>query len=174
METEVSTYEQEAIDFLKATGATIEIKFLKHGKHFDDDKEDRDIYAITIKRGQRSFSFNFGNSIAHSGKFLVGYKMANNTVRSDAKRFNDKKEAESAAFRAEMIVNKDFSKPGSYDILACLTKYDPGTLEDFCSEFGYDTDSKKAENIYNAVKDEYQNMARLFTDEELEQLQEIQ
>ena len=29
--------------------------------------------------------------------------------------------------------------PTEYDVLACLTKYDPGNYEDFCSEFGYET-----------------------------------
>ena len=59
-------------------------------------------------------------------------------------------------------------EPRLYDIIACLTKYDPGTFEDFCSEFGYDDDSGSAEKIYNAVKDEYLSMCTLFSDEELE------
>lgn len=32
--------------------------------------------------------------------------------------------------------------PTCYDILACLTKYDPGDYEDFCSEFGYETETE--------------------------------
>lgn len=32
--------------------------------------------------------------------------------------------------------------PTRYDILACLTKYDPGEYEDFCCEFGYETGTK--------------------------------
>ncbi len=59
-------------------------------------------------------------------------------------------------------------EPRLYDIITCLTRYDPGTFEDFCSEFGYDEDSKKAEKIYNAVRDEYLSMCSLFSDEELE------
>jgi hypothetical protein len=54
-----------------------------------------------------------------------------------------------------------------------MTTYNPGTFEDFCSEHGYDTDSKKAECTYNAVKDEYMNLCILFTDEEMEMLSEI-
>ena len=70
--------------------------------------------------------------------------------------------------------NPNYSAPTAYDVLACLTKYDPGTLEDFCDEFGYDLDSKKAERVYNAVKDEYNNLCMLFSDEELAELTEIQ
>ena len=32
----------------------------------------------------------------------------------------------------------------AYDLLACITKSDPGNFRDFCSDFGYDTDSRKA------------------------------
>lgn len=64
--------------------------------------------------------------------------------------------------------------PTEYDVLACLTKYDPETFEDFCSVFGYDEDSRKAERIYEAVKEEYQNVAMLWNDSEIEELQEIQ
>lgn len=63
--------------------------------------------------------------------------------------------------------------PTEYDILACLQKYDVGTFEDFCAEFGYDEDSRRAEKTYKAVVKEYNNVIRLF-DDVLEELQEIQ
>ena len=65
------------------------------------------------------------------------------------------------------------TKPTMYDILTCLTKYDPETFENFCSEYGYNTDSIKALNTYKAVKREFKGVNRLFSDI-LEQLQEIQ
>jgi len=64
-------------------------------------------------------------------------------------------------------------KPTRYDVLASITKYDPGTLENFCYEFGYDIDSKKTEKIYNAVQEEYKNIINLFGDI-MEELNEIQ
>lgn len=64
--------------------------------------------------------------------------------------------------------------PNAYDVLSCITKYDPGTFEDFCSDFGYDEDSRSAEKTYNAVCEEWENISLLFTYEEIEQLQEIQ
>lgn len=63
--------------------------------------------------------------------------------------------------------------PTVYDVLACLTKSDPGTLENFCSEYGYDLDSKKAERIYNAVRAEWDDVFNFFTDEQLTELQNI-
>lgn len=63
--------------------------------------------------------------------------------------------------------------PTAYEILACLTKYDPGTFEDFCSEFGCDLDSRKAFKTYKSVRREWKNIELLFTDEQIEQLREI-
>lgn len=65
------------------------------------------------------------------------------------------------------------NEPNLYDVLACLTKYDPNTFEDFCSEFGYDSDSRNAVKIYKAVCKERQAVERLFGDC-LNELQEIQ
>ena len=64
--------------------------------------------------------------------------------------------------------------PTPYDVLACLTKYPVYDFADFCSEYGYDTDSRKAYKTYKAVKREWENVAILFNDDELEQLREIQ
>lgn len=64
-------------------------------------------------------------------------------------------------------------EPTEYDILACLEKYDVGSFEDFCLEFGYDTDSRKAEKTYKAVVKEYNNVMRVFGDV-IDELAEIQ
>ena len=53
------------------------------------------------------------------------------------------------------------------------TEYNPETFEDFCSEYGYNTDSINAQKTYKAVKREFNGVYRLFSDI-LEQLQEIQ
>lgn len=68
--------------------------------------------------------------------------------------------------------------PTEYDILTCLQKYDVGTFDDFISEFGYETeepeDMRRAKRIYNAVVREYKNVRRCFTEEQIEQMWEIQ
>lgn len=177
MET-LSTYEQQAIDFMNATGTTIECVYSKTGKYFPDDKEERDIYNVTMSRGNRKYSFSFGQSIVNSGFY---YTKGKRIVPIDRKRINEKNLSFSIKCKDRDFLNNGKSdvihypkEPTFYDILACLQKYETGSFEDFCSEFGYDTDSKKAEKTYNAVKDEYQNLCALFTDAELEQLQEIQ
>ena len=61
--TEESSYEKQANDFLASTKSTLSVKFLKHDKYFDGDKESRDIYYCTLKRGKKSYRFNLGQSI---------------------------------------------------------------------------------------------------------------
>lgn len=65
-------------------------------------------------------------------------------------------------------------KPTEYDILACLQGYDVGSFEDFCGDFGYDNDSIKAFQTYKKVANEFKNLSLLYSDSELEMLQEIQ
>lgn len=177
-----STYEQQAIDFLNNTKTTLSIVFLKHAKHFSDDKGERDIYKCELKRGNRSYSFNFGQSINDSGVKIVN-KNTGKILRVYDKSQYLKKDGVFSFDKFRFGCGWQFAScdiivqpvaPSEYSILACLTKYDPGTFEDFCSEFGYDEDSKKAEATYKAVKEEYMAVVSLFTDEEIEQLQEIQ
>ena len=79
----------------------------------------------------------------------------------------------SKAQRASFRDTKNGEAPTAYDLLARITKSDPGTFEDFCGNFGYDTDSRRAERIYKGVCREWQKVQRFFTAEEIEELQEI-
>lgn len=74
--------------------------------------------------------------------------------------------------------------PTCYDILACLTKYDPGNYEDFCLDFGYETETENefgrltrnpnAYKIWEACCHEWEGVKRVFGEDEiLEELREI-
>lgn len=73
-------------------------------------------------------------------------------------------------FEFGQSISEGNNGPTLYSVLACLTKYDPETFEDFCASYGYDNDSRKSEKTYKAVVKEFNNMQRLFTTEELELL----
>ncbi len=172
---ETLDYQQQALDFLTATGSTIEIKFSHYGKHFDGDKEDRDIYDVKISRGKRSYSFKFGNSLNDSGFY---YTVGRRKVDLD-RSLLDKKDL---MFRIKMKDHSFVSNidkihrpiaPTEYSILACLQKYEAGTFENFCGDFGYDEYSRTAEKTYKAVVKEFDKLSALFNYAELEQLQEI-
>ena len=155
---------------------SFEYKFLKNDFHFNGDKSTRDIYEITLKRGTRDYTFNYGQSIMNSQYYEDLYKKdctyaLNGECRTGNYTILDINKYTSGGMSLKLIKGKE---PRLYDILACMTKYDPGTFEDFCSEYGYDEDSRSAEKTYNAVVEEYEAMCRLFSDEELEVLQLIQ
>ncbi|WP_312697076.1 hypothetical protein [Sphingobacterium mizutaii] len=72
--------------------------------------------------------------------------------------------------------------PTEYEVLACLHKQEEGieNFEDFCDTFGYEQyndygrRNKVAYKTYLAVYKEWENIQKLFTDEQIELLQEIQ
>ena len=176
-------YNKQANDFLRKTGATIKINFSHNGKHFGDDKQNRDIYKITISKGSRSFNFNFGQSIAKSGlKLQMGKKEILIELPETNKHLGLKKNE--TALRCWIKNHIDFNilpsdqityseEPTNYDILACIHKYDVGSFEDFCGDFGYNIDSIQAEKTYKAVCEEYEKLCTIFTDEEMELMRHI-
>lgn len=162
-------YEKQGQDFLNKTKVIMEVKYIRHGKHFAaDDDNNRDIYQITFKRGERVWSFMFGNSVTQS----VKWKIYPNS-RDAPFTTNDDSIAKKYPARLR-VLNKEFKEPSAYDVLTAITKYDPSTFEDFCADYGYDTDSMKAHKTYEAVRDEWNNVMKMFTNEELEALREIQ
>ncbi|MCK5132390.1 MAG: hypothetical protein KAR40_09610 [Candidatus Sabulitectum sp.] len=174
-------YEAQGREFLKMTGVTFKAEFLEHGKHFDNDTDTRDIYQITLTKGGRSYSFKYGQSANASGEYKINLNLKREVNGYTAYQgLRGQKECRKArmAFSSwgkdVVIKNKDFSEPTPYSVLACITKHDPETFEDFCSNFGYDTDSRSAEKTYKAVSDEYKSLQTLFTEEELEVMSEIQ
>ena len=172
----MSQYDEQAAEFLRKTDAIIKVVFNRQGIHFDGDKYERDIYDVTISRNNRSFTFAFGQSLNNSGRFWKygDYRRGVAQGREWPKNSGSYQPPTGEIGMREWDKNKNFSAPDNYSILSALTKNDPGSFEDFCPEFGYDTDSRSAEKIYKAVKDEYSNLCRLFSDAEIELMQEIQ
>jgi hypothetical protein len=158
---------------------SFEAAFLKNDYHFQDDTYTRDIYTITLKRGSRSYSFKYGQSIANSTYYLdntskrmftLNGKGIGNSYSTD-KAYLERNVGKGSFYLYSLVAGK---KPSLYNVLTCLQKYEVGTFEDFCSEFGYDTDSRRAKKIYKAVSKEYANMKALFDDNELRILSVIQ
>lgn len=67
--------------------------------------------------------------------------------------------------------------PNEYNILVCLEKADPGTIDDFFEECGYEVrkwaDVRRIERIYNAVVQQYRTLCQIFTPEQMDMLCEI-
>jgi len=160
----------------KSFDLSFSAEFKENGKHFVNDKEPRDIYKITLKRGARSYTFDFGQSINNSGFYA---KQGRCITQLDRKDLNSKVLYHTIRTLSKIPFNPSCDiivkpiAPTLYDVLSCLQKYDVGTFENFCSDFGYDEGSRAAEKTYKAVVKEYDKMCSLFSNEELEVLQMI-
>lgn len=175
-----TNYEKQATDFLEKTGCKMTITYKENRKYFPNDKETRDVYDIEIKRGSRVWKFEFGNSMNDS-EFVAVYGKTKYPIPAS---FREKSNSEIALY-VKQNLQSDFGtvkadhiirpvEPSEYSVLSCLTKYDPESFENFCSEYGYDEDSRTAERTYNAVVKEWQNVCMIWTDDEIEELREIQ
>lgn len=151
-------YEKQGKDFLEKHGVTMAVKFLFNGPFWDNEKESRDVYKITLERkGKEPYTFRFGQSIDDSGLTKKRHPYGR------------------SVYDNEMIRRKGGRVvPTAYAVLTCLQKSDVGTFENFCSDFGYDTDSRKAEKTYFAVQAEYSALRKLFSQTELDEMNEIQ
>lgn len=63
-----------------------------------------------------------------------------------------------------------------YDVLACVSSdaYTPETFEDFCADYGHESDSIKALQTFRRCSAFAKRLKAFFTEAELEQLSEIQ
>lgn len=102
------------------------------------------------------------------------YHFADDNVKRHIYKIKIVKNGKSFSFNFGQSIKEATSKPTSYDVLACLQKHKVGTFENFCGNFGYDEDSRKAEKIHKAVSKQFANMQKLFSGEELEILALIQ
>ena len=174
-----TNYEKQATDFLEKTGCKMTIIFKENRKYFPGDKETRDVYDVKIERGKRVWKFEFGNSINDSefmaiygkSRYKIPSEMRTKTLHEIKRYVMFNLQSDFGRVAADKIIMP--KAPTLYDILACLTKYEPSSFEDFCHEFGYDTDSKRADRVYNAVKEEWQNVCMIWADDEIEELREI-
>lgn len=145
----MTDYNKQARDFLKDCGATMKMMYLGRDVNENwDEKQERDNYLVNITTPLGNMQVKFWDSI-----------------KDTIDNINRKRSC------------LPWKNPTPYDILACLTTYDVGDIEDFISDFGYEIkkrgDLTRIQNIYNAVKKEYEDVCRCFTEEQIEKLQEI-
>ena len=175
-----SEYDKAVNLLSKKLGLSFKVEFIKNDYHFENDTTKRDIYQITLERGNRKYSFNFGQSVNKSIKFenkinkrrftSSGQSAGNHSYRYlyPEKFPKTKFEERYGEFK---IINGE--APTLYAVLVCLQKYDVGSFEDFCNEFGYEIDSIKVKKTYKAVVKEYNKLCTLLSDNEMQVLQEI-
>lgn len=135
------------------------------------DKDLRNFYNVSLSTPIGTMDFIFWDSVYNteiSKMSIEDYcKKARKSMYSDL-NYNEK-----IKLQQELKLKQQLAKPSEYDVLACLQKSNVGTFDEFCSEFGYDNDSITAYKLYVAIVDEYKKLTRIFTQEQMLELLEI-
>ena len=168
-------YNKQADDFAEKIGLTMSAQYIGHFKRLGDWSTAN--YRIVLRRpGRKEYSFEFSTSLHNSWKYRDDRESVFWKAKPGLPPRISRKDwpTGEGMYRVGcyLIEPVKTNKPTMYDILSCLTKYDPGTLNDFCSNFGYDSDSIKARGIYFAVQEEWEGVRGLFGDV-LDELSEI-
>lgn len=67
----MNNYTQQAKDFVSEMGIEIIKTFVGTKKYFPEDTQPRDVYEIIIKRGDKHFSFSYGDSIVNTESHAI-------------------------------------------------------------------------------------------------------
>lgn len=169
----MNEYVKQAKDFLNKANAKCEIVYggISRNETWKETAK-RNWYDVTITTSRGKMSYVFWDSINNTE--ISQMTLEEYVEKKLKRRYSDFSYDEQKKAERELKKLKTEAVPSEYDVLACLEKYDVGTFEDFCSEFGYDEDSRTAERIYIAVIKEYKDLTRIFTEEQMEELSEIQ
>ena len=111
------------------------------------------------------FAEKYGVTLTTIGKpkYERGYFDKNDGYRYIFRLQLSRKGFGSYTFDFGQSINEGSNEPTMYDVLACLTKYDPCSFEDFCSDYGYER-TRESQKTYKAVVKEWENVERLFSD----------
>lgn len=180
-------YNKQATDFLHGTNTKLEIVVAdkQTAPQWAKEGEKHGIqYKCTLSNKNHSYTFDFWGSVrdaelltlareAKERGFDSSYHFAfrDALIKRNIKVNAGMRYRENKFLLTELM---DALKPTAYDVLACLSPLYEDTLEDFCSSYGYDADSRTAERIFNACKEQDRNLRKLFTHAEIDQLTEIQ
>ena len=136
-------------------------------------------YDVTIKRnGKLVWSGPYKLGVGHVKGFPHGRLSMYDWQRLDPAYEAGMKYDETAGARiAENLAKKQEVTPQLDDVLSSLLMdgvayFDAQAFEDWCSDYGYDTDSRRAESTWKACDEIGRNLARAFTAQELEELRE--
>jgi hypothetical protein len=113
-------YQKQGEDFLKETGTKMTVKFIANKKHFEDEKESRDVFRVTFTRGKIKRSIVFGQSIAqstgHGDNSPSAYDVLACLTKQDFADFKDfcesfgYEEDSRKAYRTFKAVHREFKK----------------------------------------------------------------
>ena len=166
-------YQEQALEFLRKANATMSIEVVGPDSPNWDEDNVHLRHNITLRTPKGIYTFPFWGSRYQAELWDEPSTLEKLARKTFGQHYGKLSNSEQAKIRKILRERREEWKTKEYDVLACLTAYDPGTHEDFCSEYGYDPDSIRGLKTYLAVQKEYRELSRIFTPEQLEALQEI-
>ena len=189
---EKSEYDIQAEKFCKDTSIEIDKEYMGHTKRLYGQIAPTAEFKITISRINKSpMVFAYNDSVGESywaldikgwlldrrqGRSTLSRKVMLGDCYSAASRLKGYKEVMAkggGTIQEAVTITQRVPQLSDYDALSCLSYCYCGCFEDFCSDFGYDTDSRRDVDIWLAVQKESADLARLFNEKELELLHDI-
>jgi hypothetical protein len=168
-----SEYEVHAREFAEKCGLKMTTVYLGHYARLSNHITAQ--YKITFTRpGRTPFMFDFSMSINDSWQYREQGKLSARQglpPQSDLDKFFAAVPEAPFQYRGA-IIDKRKKVPSMYDVLACLTKYAPGSFKNFCDDFGCSQDSISARDTWQAVSEEYEKVSLMFSDV-MDELSEI-
>ncbi len=160
----MNEYDKQAEDFLTKFKVKIDKTYIGDRKGFPNKPNDEMIHQEWVVR-----IFHEDNPTEYMQFPFYGSYHDYLEYQEEERRYNN-----------NLPSKKPKRELRDYDILACLSSemYCPETIEDFIDEYGYEIkrggDLKRVMNIYDGLKKQSDDLHRIFNEEELEALSEIQ
>jgi hypothetical protein len=185
MQVQISEYEKQANDLLAKLGITFTAELIgKDCPRFCEDAiAERDMHALdTYPRKShihgKHYRCTFQRDGHSKGKEANGYTGSMSIDFWNSYADEEYNKLGTASYRhGETLLRYDRKGKrtvSAYDVLACITKSEPGTFEEFCSEFGYSSDSMRAHDTWKAVRAEWRKVQGFFYPDEITAIQEVQ
>lgn len=161
--------------FIASLGIEYEAVFIPQSLSRNADSDHKSLnWRVSLSKGAYTFRTNYTQGIGH----VPGYCHSRSSY--EARRLQDAQNAasEKGTYPANASLTKSakLPAPGIRDVLHSLVIDAEGafeSFEDWCSNRGYDTDSRKAEATYRACQVEAQALARLMSGADLNKLREL-
>lgn len=165
-----SSYDLQARAFLDSHGikCRITLKDQKPAPWSDEDKDNRprNRYSVTLWRVKERESDVF----TYRAKDMIGYQ----TEGTFCGHINHPQRL-TFQFWGSIADAEKGEHPSAYDVLACVSSdaNTPETFKDFCSDYGYDEDSRRTFALFKRCDRFARRIRAFFTDAEREELAEI-
>lgn len=144
----MSEYEKQAQEWLQKTGTELTIEYVEDVEGFPFNNNDKMMHRA------------YKCTLKRTGAYI--------RLRHNSYEF---------PFYGSAADWENGEDPTEYDVLACLEYADPGTIDDFVAEYGYEvhdwSDVRRIEATYNAVKEQSRALSRMYSELELDALSEI-